>query len=88
MSFIDAFGESWLGQKVSLQTERSHMITLNGKRFAIAVYDGKVDNKAPLLISTSVGDGSLVLAWGSTSPDNLTLFHKLFEAVLGSLNLR
>ncbi len=76
---VGAFGEMFLGQKESLQTERSHIAMIDGKRFAIAVYNDS------LIVACYENDGSVVFAFGATSPENQSGFRKAFEGVLGSL---
>lgn len=79
MGCVGAFGEMFLGQIESLQTEISNIVMIDGKRFAIAVYSDS------LIVACYVNDGSVVIAFGATSPENLSGFRQTFEAVLGSL---
>lgn len=70
------------------QKEKARIVTLNGKEFAIGAYD--ITAKGPIypnFIAAHLDNGRGIIAVAFTSLDNETEFRRIFEDLLGSLEL-
>ncbi len=85
---VDWFGESYLGQQPTAQSERTHIVMVGDKRFAIASYSFDASDKQSLMIGVYDDRGTTVVAYGYLTQDNGESFRETFLALLSSLELK
>lgn len=85
ISYLDGFAS--IGARLGPpQKEKTHLVTLNGKEFAIGGYDITIPGPTyPNFIAARLTDQKNILAVTFTSVKNEPEFRMIFESILGSL---